>query len=1387
MTESRSSGSSESLSTELVAKLFNALPDEKPDELPEIEFCLFRLFTQLAAYSREFSLFAIFFFAFSWIQTFACICIIGISLNIQDESPDFATKVFYFCLHLRPYGTNMLSIPFLIIINIICIFCILLFLTLLYLMHKRVYIPFRYRSIIIPFLVDIPRILTITLTMNVSELVFNLISKDSNYNYAQAAVMGVYLFLLFCILFPCSNTMYSSIFYYSGLFQSTASPIFFHCSNIFLLFTYTVTHSILKESDANYLTASCLILFAVTILLMCLGNFFISISYITFLLSHSIIQLISGIISIFEIKKSITDYARIYLINFYLYIICVVFVYIVLQLVRRKYKKRFVKAANEKDFTKLGKITDLMLLNYLYFGVQECHECVEDNSFLDYAFHEKTRPIWVMFRIYHMLSLIHKAPSKFDELKIQIHQNRQISQRQRYMLFEIEHLNGLRTRTQVPSEVESKMSEFEARLSQYQQLRINFMTEIAHNKEIAFIYLNALSVMKNNMLTNYACSLIERYPNSPEVLRLYAQYLSIVCQNSVGCSRWTTIADDIQKRVIDYADYTHVNILSRHPRIQLSMLAHKASNPVVSMFRPRQPSIMFFPTLNESNNKLNLFGNAPNNQFSAKKSYADIFDILFAVIFGIFLFAFIICAFVYAKEEDDDIFGCIQFMGAISDYFNGFCSVMYHPLIIIYNDSALINNSLFSSINNGIYELGWYEFNRNYTNCSEHSETFRKAFNWVQTDTYLIPSYNISLHIESQLEWIFSRYTNLLQQIFPSGTEYLSDAVEVSVFLETISESYSLSRPLLTHFLNSFVDFSTEMPKVMLKDVLIMIIPVVVLGIVLIILPPLILIDMKKLIDYFPKPDSDTLSDHHILHLYLKQDFFSFAHLYAVIIVCVIAEFILTICLSFVIYESSLSTKRNNIRVMSNIFDDLGVLLASSTALQDLLLSQIKTTDFDPNETAIVNEINSCMEYLENLTPSSINYPPPTQQMLHLLLHMSYMISNTHIFYVTGFAVKYQQVFQNELVPALIQRNSDFLNEIRHATLIDELRNMNLIILFFFFISLIYIILFYFILKLHYTLQMLIDLLSGLRESSLNLMRSANLKRNNILDLVARPCVLIDRGTRVIMMNQLWLSYFDETFDAVVGRTIGELANTQQFITYEVFGENKLVVMSEIKQESEAKLELKNTKRDLRLLKSVSIPKRFLDVIEGTEDVGFLVVCKIALIPSSKDDLSPEVWINDATAMEQWLNERCQVCGDYDILYDSFREITILFGVNEKLFPNILVMYAVNIMVDLLRWSIEWEWSSGPMSTCITITCGKPNKFVFTHSTFTTMESFGPPFEKQMKLRENLELNSIVVCDETAFRIKSLKFGFELEECGVGAYIFMIPNYYRADLPTENY
>ena len=203
------------------------------------------------------------------------------------------------------------------------------------------------------FVIDIPRIISFPLILNASEIVFDLISKEIDYNYIQAALMGIYLIIFLYILMVCSNTMYSSIFYLSAFFVSTASSIFFHCMNIFLLFAFQVTHAILPENDANYITAAGLILFGVTLVGLCMSNFFMTFTYVVFLFTHSLIQVTSGIISIFEIQKLISNYTRIYLIIFFLYVAFFILIAITLAILRKMLKKSFLKIADDENFKKI--------------------------------------------------------------------------------------------------------------------------------------------------------------------------------------------------------------------------------------------------------------------------------------------------------------------------------------------------------------------------------------------------------------------------------------------------------------------------------------------------------------------------------------------------------------------------------------------------------------------------------------------------------------------------------------------------------------------------------------------------------------------------------------------------------------------------------------------------------------------------------------------------------------------------------------------------------------------------------------------------------------------------------------------------------------------------
>ena len=1384
MTESRSSGSSDSISTDLIAKLFHSLPDERPSDISEIEFCVFRLFSKLSGQTQNYSLIFLFFMTVSLIQTFACLCFVGNSLNIENNNLDFATRFIYFAIKFRPYSDDINSI-YLYIINLFCICSILTFFVMLYQMHKRVYIQPRYKTILTILVVDIPRILIPVLTINITEFVFKLISLESRLYICQTVLFIIFLIIFLLMLISCSNTMYSSIFYYSGIFSSTSSIMFILYINMFLIFAHAVTQTLLFVQDANYVLSFALLVFGLFLIFTVSANFYLAMPLPVFLFTHGFVLVIAGLISVFETSGYITNYTSMHFTLFCLEIVGFIIIYKILNHVKNKLTKKFLKIAKKRNFKRLGKISDVMTLNYLYFAIHHCHPCIDDSTFLNFALKQTARPSWCLFKVYHLLSFLQKVPPNFDDFTKSIKQNRQISQVHRFILYEADKLAALRTITQVPPDMETKMSEFETRLSQYQQLRVTFMTEIAHNNNIGFIFLNALSTMKNYMLTNYTCTLRETYPNSPDVLRLYAQYLSIVCQNQVGCSRWTTIADDIQKRVLQYADYTHVNVLFRHPILQLSMMKHNSTQASAPLVRPRAPSILLFPTLHD--NKSNLFGTRPNNHFDDKKSIADLMIIISGILYGLSIIAFFVSSFAHCKILNNSVSIGIDFTACFSEYYQAFSRTMYYPLLQLINGTTETVDTLqFNIVYGAYYGYAWTHFNHNYTIGNRISSEFKKSFSWIQSDSYNVPSYDLSVYVNTQLEWILSRYTNLLQRIFPLNGNFSPNVLEVPVFLQTLCESYSLFSPLLLKFLSSYEEFNNNVPKQVSTKILYSGIPLILFAILLLILPPFALRDIKKLSKYFPKTEQG--SDHHILHLYLKRDFTSFWQIYLSIISTVVVIVIFSIInVVSVISES----KRLNDKLLDesrNVLSDSHLFLAASSALNDILLTQVHNTAFVPNLTLIINEINSCLDFLVNGSYIYSLYEGILQESFLLLVQMTYQVSSTSLQYNRQFTQEYLNIYVNQLTPVLLERIRNNIDIMYHDSDVISLEEMNINIILLILIIIIYIIMAFQIEKLHLTMKMLMELLSGLSESSLSLSKTSSLKKRSVLDLVSRPCALIDKSTRVIATNQLWLSFYDESFDGVIGRTIGELANTQEFNTYDVGHGNQLIVMSEVKEEAEAKNDLKNTKRDLRLLKSVSIPKRFLEITEGLEIIDFLVVCKVQLVPVGNENLSAEIWINDAVSMETWITDRCQACEDCDVLYESFRDITLLFGVNQVLSPHMLIISAINIIVDLLRWTIEWEWNSGSMCACVTMSCGSPVRFVFTHDKFTRMEAYGPPFEKQMRLREHMELNSIVCCEETAQRIKDMKIGFELTECGMGAYTFAIQdNFYRPDLSCETF
>jgi hypothetical protein len=320
------------------------------------------------------------------------------------------------------------------------------------------------------------------------------------------------------------------------------------------------------------------------------------------------------------------------------------------------------------------------------------------------------------------------------------------------------------------------------------------------------------------------------------------------------------------------------------------------------------------------------------------------------------------------------------------------------------------------------------------------------------------------------------------------------------------------------------------------------------------------------------------------------------------------------------------------------------------------------------------------------------------------------------------------------------------------------------------------------IVSLWRSVDCLFDEISYLSDSAIALAKHTKLKETNILDLVPGPCAMVDSQMRVIATNTQWLAAYDESYDRLIGRCIGELMRDVKFQTVPVEGTgNILVYLKEMKEEMAIKSKLVNSERDLSLLRSVGTPHRFLSVTHGREITRFALIAKIMQVPLELESLSPETWPNDCEEFESWLRSRLQdmpIRDDVDLLHFNIRELSFVFGTGEIFDPHILVLSAVTLCFDALRFALETEWASGAMNICITLSCGSPLIWEFERDDVTTVSGYGLAVEKQMVMRECADLNSIVICPDTKGYLDRMGINLNLDMTANGYYIFMAPRMY---------
>lgn len=330
---------------------------------------------------------------------------------------------------------------------------------------------------------------------------------------------------------------------------------------------------------------------------------------------------------------------------------------------------------------------------------------------------------------------------------------------------------------------------------------------------------------------------------------------------------------------------------------------------------------------------------------------------------------------------------------------------------------------------------------------------------------------------------------------------------------------------------------------------------------------------------------------------------------------------------------------------------------------------------------------------------------------------------------------------------------------------------------------------------------------------------------NNILDFVNKPCALIDLtdGKNVITAtNSLWLQFFNCTDEYAIGRPYtdfnldGDNKNLMSLdrsilkakyfdhsLNYTIsppflinipicestksLSNISLLLINEIPIEEELNEHIENLQKQIINTRNNHYPRRFINRSEeGVEEIGFNVNVSLMLNPASHEDISSDKWVDDTDSFELWIAERCKSCDNVDILNRSCRELALLFGVNHDDEPAYLVLQAMTIACDALRWGVERKWKSS--STCVQIyaivTCGDSAEFVFKRKNSSLILSmFGPSFSKEMSLREKIEPNSIIIDLQAMDIITPLKTGFEAHQIDEEAFIFSLPQ--ESDLISQ--
>ena len=1332
-------------SIDFLTEVFAPLPDLKPEMLNEYDFCLFNLMISIARCPTTYSIVDSFFLAFHIIEAFISTCLPELCKNLysidENSQNDVLTKVFTFLITF----SNVKNYPdplYLYAFNVVYLLCILSFFGGLYLMHRRVSLPYSLQMLFYLFVMAIPPLMIYISSVRVTYCFANVIINGFTDTFYISLMTFVLYAGVFFIRIQVLNTTFGSFYYRCGMF------ILFNLYTIEILYFFTLSifhgaNMSLGFTKARIFICSLYIAAGVFYLLSGVFYFALMNQMNAFIQSYGMSLISSGIMGLIDTYGYFEKSQLSLIINFWVFVL---FYFFFKMKQDSKDRQNSLVLKNCRNFEELPIKNYIDLLSFFKAGISTNLQFIYDGSFFIWGFH-KFNNSWVLMDIIRISSLIPQN-DKLDELVFSFFPafNNE-TQNDRFILYENYSIRNLR-RVELPENIKPKIKAITKQMNQYKLVSKLFSNSFSDNTNSSFVFFEALAKTRSNLL-GYIKMLYETFPNSPEIMKLLSQYYKKIEKDTIKSTLLRNQAISIEKEYMGLTDYTFLKVGAYFPTAQKLLYSSLKQNVTKTVIAD-EPAHQYSSSFKEKRN--NLF-------------------IIFSTLYALLIIS--VCV-----------------------YYNGFIGISYKNLndynasITLINEYAKTTESLgtFSLMslqlllglkaddtNNSFYDSYTYEIQQllEIFTLGRSDAIFNEQFLWLENQAYILTTFNGD-YVQASFRSVMSRISDTFITLYQThdnnreSFEYL--------FYISICEASDAFYESVQYLETSYEGMSDKIVSNQMVYLAYLIIPLLFFSIILVFIPFVYQKYYVKLSKTYCKNSKKTKNiENSLIKIFLEKKYPSFRRLtvsYITFILLLIIFALLYFIFALFCLWMYKSNHYNHVdRIL--LFIQHTIVMYTSAAVS--ILSTVLDTTNEYNAQKLYNISMRNHEYFGNMIIPLSDYSDALYTYSVMFQGVS---QNNVVSYNSSITGQMIYLYENYLLPTLtLYREATYSEAPRTAN--KYLSNITSINLAVFLIS---GFLLTCILLVSYTidqsLKAAIQHLSSISNTPTTYSdMTITHHSGSILDFINFPAAVVDGNKIISHINQLWIAKFKIQPDFIIGQNVDEFLTDmpkEKIQIYQMPELNELYILEISKANEKLDNKLTTIEGKIEQVRLSIIPQIFLDKEPGVYKIGFIVAISFAVEPIKFDEISSEEWGNDLDTIIHKAYDYCKKCDDVNLAQVSGREMTILFGLKNQYLDDYIVANAVLFMTEMLRFANENEWRGGGFSTVAIISCDRHSKFVIQRSQTTTIDMFGPVFSKQMTLRKYTEPNSITCCKRTMHYLKKFNKSLEFEKVGKGAYQFFI-------------